>query len=216
MTEQPQRITLYFDFLCPFAYRVSCWLDNVQEQVGTGLHIDWKYFSLEQNLMSETEGWHLWEQPEDYPDVTGRGQHTRALLAFWGAEAARRQGIDAFHRFRQALYHARHHDELDMSQRPNIELVARQVGLDMEQFRHAFADRSLLNTLRHNHEEARTRHDIFGVPTICFDDDNRIFLKLMQVPPPEESLPLFKELHTSFTNWRWLAEIKRPNPGPLA
>ncbi len=209
---QPINLTVYFDFLCPFAYRTTLWLDQVQQQLGDKLHITWKYFSLEQINTPADSDWKLWEQDEDYVNPSSKRPDLRALLAFWGAEAARQQGPEAFDRFRRALYRARHEEGLDFSQRANVMAVAEQVGLDLDRFAQDFTNRSLIDALRHDYEEARATYQVFGVPTLCYDKDNAIYLKLAEVPPADDALPLFEELRHSITTRRWLGEIKRPNP----
>lgn len=211
MPNQPITLTFYFDFLCPFAYRTSLWIDQVQQQLGDGLDVAWKYFALEQVNAPADSGWKLWEQPEDYQPPSGRPEY-RSLLAFWSAEAARRQGPDAFTRFRRALYHARHEEGLGFGARANFQPIAARAGLDLDRFETDFADRSLLDAVRRDFEEARATYQVFGVPTLCYDADNAIYLKMAQVPPADDVLPLFEELHRSFTTRRWLGEIKRPNP----
>lgn len=215
MTTEPVSIAVYFDFLCPVSYRASRWIDNLQEQLGDTLQVDWRYFSLEQVNAPEDTGWYIWEQPEDYESVTGRGPRSRALLAFWSAEAARQQGPQAFDRFRKLLYRARHEDRLDFSQRANIMPIAEQAELDMQRFEHDFANRELLDILRRDHA-AGAAQKVFGVPTISFNERDILFVKLMQVPPAEEAVPLFNDLRDSFEKRSWLAEIKRSDPGHLA
>jgi predicted DsbA family dithiol-disulfide isomerase len=208
-------LTVYFDILCPFAYRVSQWLDLAQQQAGDDLTIDWRYFSLEQMNAPEGTDWKLWEQTEDYENQNGRGPTNRALLAFWSLEAARQQGPDPFNRLRIALYRARHTENLDISQRSTIEPLAAQADLDMQRFEHDTHDRSLLDAIRRDYETAREQHGVFGVPTFGFDDDNVFFFKLMQVPPAEDALPLLHDMRQNFSRRPWLAELKRPRPGEL-
>ncbi|MCG8349867.1 MAG: DsbA family protein [Chloroflexales bacterium] len=205
------KLTVYFDFLCPFAYRASLWLAQVQEHLDNDLAITWKYFPLEQINTPSDSDWKLWEQDEHYTGHNSRPE-LRALLAFWGAEAARQQGTDAFARFHRALYHARHEEKLDFSQRANIQQIAARCSLDIDRFNQDFNDRSLLDAIRRDYEEARATYKVFGVPTLCYDADNAIYLELGQVPPPNDALALFHELHRSITSRRWLSEIKRPNP----
>lgn len=212
MTAQKSILTIFFDFLCPFAYRATLWLDQVQEQLGDELELHWKYFSLEQVNTPADSDWKLWEQDDNYVNPNSSRPDLRGLLAFWGAEAARQQGAAAFDRFRRTLYRARHENWLDFSQRSEILIVAANVGLDMDRFATDFADRRLLDAIRRDYEEGRARYQVFGVPTLCYDDDNAIYLKLMQVPPADDALTLFNELRQSITTRRWLAEIKRPNP----
>lgn len=209
---QPITITFYFDFLCPFVYRAAQWIDQVQTQLQSGLVVDWKYFSLEQVNTPPSSDWKIWDQSDNYADYQGNEPKRRGLFAFWGAEAARQQGADAFNRFRRVLFHARHQDRQDIGQRATIEAVAAEVELDMPRFSADFADRRLLEVLRSNHQEAQALYQVFGVPTLALDDDNAIYLKLMAVPPADDALALLHELHHSITARRWLAEIKRPNP----
>lgn len=209
---QPLTITIYFDFLCPFAYRAAQWIDHIQTQLGTDLIVHWKYFSLEQVNTPATSGWKIWEQPDIYLDHRGNEPNHRGLLAFWGAESARQQGHQAFDRFRATLFHVRHRDNGDIGQRSTIEAVASQVDLDIARFQQDFTDHRMLETLRRDFEEARSTYQVFGVPTLAFDNENAIYLKLMELPPADDRLPLFHDLHRSITSRRWLAEIKRPNP----
>ncbi|MCU0490825.1 MAG: DsbA family protein [Chloroflexaceae bacterium] len=211
MSAQPISITFYFDYLCPFAYRTVQWISQVQEQLGDGLSVNWKYFSLEQINTPADSDWKVWEQDEGYTRPNGSPEY-RSLLAFWAAEAVRQQGPALFLRFHHALYHARHRDKLDFANREGIAAVAASVGVDMERFNQDFHDRGMLEALRESHEQARAQYQAFGVPTICFDAENAIYLKLMEVPPADDAVALFHELHQSITARRWLAEVKRPNP----
>lgn len=212
MTTETIHISFYFDFLCPYTYNTTQWIDNIKQEIGDRLLVDWKYFSLEQTNAPPESGRKLWEQPEDYePMIPGRGPTSRALLAFWGAEAARQQGAAPFDRFRQALAHARHRERITFD-RPSIEAVAASAELDMERFRQDFNNRDLLDAVRRDHEEAVEKYHVFGVPTICFDEQNAIYIKLTQVPPPEDAAELFYDLRRNYITRHWLAEVKRPNP----
>lgn len=213
MTRQPIEVTFYFDFLCPFVYRTTQWIDNLQHQLGDDLIVNWRYFSLEQGNTPDDSDWKIWEQPEDYECVLPKKrQRNRALLAFWAAEAARKQGPEAFGRFRRAVFRARHDERQDISERATLEAAAEKAELDMDRFRRDFADRSLIDVIRRDYEEAREKYNVFGVPTVCFDDENAVYLKLMEVPPLEDTLAVFHDLRNSFLQRRWLAELKRPNP----
>jgi predicted DsbA family dithiol-disulfide isomerase len=209
---RPIEVTVHIDFLCPFAYRASQWFDILKEQRPDALAITWKYFSLEQINTPADLDWRVWEQPADYPGRPGSNPNYRALHAFWAAEAARRQGDAAFNAFRTALFNARHREKLDFSDRAAIAAVAAGIDLDMDRFAADVQDRALLEALRRDHEGARAQYDTFGVPTICFDERNAIYLKLGEVPPAEEAWPFFEQLRADIVGRPWLVEIKRPNP----
>lgn len=217
MSQPPSvRITVYIDFTCPYAYRATRWLDRVKQKVvDRDLTIHWKYFSLEQANLPQDTTWKLWEQPEQYehPNPAMNKNSDKGLLAFWAAEAARRQGEEAYNRFRQELFRARHGDEwrpITYTSRAKIEPVAVAANLDLNQFVADFNDRSLVDIVRRDHEDAVANHQVFGVPTICFDPYNAIFVKMEDNPPVEDVLPFFHSLRQSFTGRRWLLEVKRP------
>ncbi|HMP42227.1 MAG TPA: DsbA family protein, partial [Roseiflexaceae bacterium] len=198
MTRSPLELTVFIDFLCPFAYRASQWFDLLEEQRPNALAIRWRYFSLEQINTPADMDWRIWEQPADYAGRPGSSPNHRALHAFWAAEAARRQGDAAFNTFRSALFHARHRDKIDFSDQAAIAAVARSAGLDMDRFATDSTDRSALDALCRDHEDSRAMYQAFGVPTICFDAQHAIYLKLAEVPPAEAAWPFFDDAHRDF------------------
>ncbi|NJK78875.1 MAG: thioredoxin domain-containing protein [Chloroflexaceae bacterium] len=216
MTQPSISISVFFDFLCPYAYRTAMWLDQVRDKmVDRDFEINWRYFSLEQVNLPAGSDWKVWEQADEYehPNPERNGPNQRGLFAFWAAEAARKQGPECFDRFRATLYNARHNPTenrpMNYSNRKLFEQVAAAANLDINRFIQDFHDRSLLEALRRDHEEAIAR-GIFGVPTIVFDNENAVFLKMDDVPPVEDVLPFFHNLRHSFTGRRWLLEAKRP------
>ncbi|NJL04192.1 MAG: hypothetical protein HC911_04610 [Chloroflexaceae bacterium] len=219
MAQHPIEITVFIDFMCPYTNRAAIWLDQVKQKLGErNFIVNWKYFSLEQsNLPAAVDDWKIWEQPENYtyPSPEWNSDH-RGLLAFWAAEAARQQGDEAFNRFRGHLFSAIHKHSLSprfrLTDRRKLEAVALEASLDLNQFLADFYNPKHLDALRRDHTEGVAKYSAFGVPTICFDDKNAIYLKLEEVPPLEDALPFFLNLRQSFTGRRWLAEIKRPNP----
>jgi len=175
----------------------------VQEDIGQKLVVNWRYFSLEQANSQQGPQWKIWEQPEDYS--------SRGIRAFWSAEAARRQGEAAFGRFHIALLRARHEERQHIADMNILADVATSVGLEMTQFQRDLSDRSLLTRLAEDHTFAVETLGVFGTPTLVFPEGQAIFLK-MSVPPPEESLSVFTDLHYLVDRRRYIQEIKRPQP----
>ncbi len=217
MAQSSISITVFIDFLCPYTARASKWLDQVKQKMSNReFTIHWKYFSLEQINLPADSDWKIWEQPEDYTHPQAEwGQYNRGLLAFWAAEAARQQGEESFNRFRTRLFSAIHETPVNrprfrVDDRRKLEGVAIEASLDLNRFLADFYNRDLLQALRDHHTEAVTKYKVFGVPTICFDDTNAVYLKLEEAPPFEDALPFFLNLRQNFTGRRWLAEIKRP------
>ena len=197
-------LNIYFDYLCPYVYRVAVWLQRVKAGIGPKLTINWKYFSLEQVNSQQEPQWKIWEQSENYP--------SRGLSAFRAAEAARRQGEAAFSSFHIALLRAKHERGQDIADMKTLTEVAESVDLEMAQFQKDYGDRRLLAKLAADHTFAVEALGVFGTPTLVFPERQAIFLKMSSPPPPEESLSLFTELRYLVERRRYLQEIKRPQP----
>ena len=135
-------------------------LHHAQQQLGDKLNIAWRYFSLEQVNQKNGPDWKLWEQPESYP--------SRARLCFKGAEAARKQGEDAFTRFHLALLAARHVDGKELTEPQTILDAARSAELDMSKFERDF-DSATLDNVGRDHEAGVNTYGVFGTPTLVFE-----------------------------------------------
>ncbi|MFC1937021.1 DsbA family protein [Chloroflexota bacterium] len=195
-------VEVYFDYLCPFVYNASIWLQRVKDEVGPRLTIKWRFFSLEQVNSQQGPRWKLWEQPDDYP--------SRGLRAFWAAEAAQRQGDDAFGRFHYALLRARHEQRLDIVDVNTLIEVAESAGLEMSLFQKDLTDRRLLTRLAEEYTIAAETLGVFGTPTLVFAEGQAVFLKMAAPPPQEECLSVFTDLQHLAEQRRYIREIKRP------
>ncbi len=155
--------------------------------------------------MNSTKGsdWKLWEQPESYP--------SRARLAWKGAEAARRQGPEAFERFHLALLTARHQEGKDLTDRETILGAARRAELDLDRFARDF-DAATLDAIGRDHEEGVQRYGVFGTPTLVFGDGRAAYLKLRPLPPESEYRAVWQELRDIIEGRPYIQEIKRPVP----
>ena len=56
-------LTVYFDYLCPYANRTVTWLESIKDKAGNGLSIYWKTFSIEQQNSKKGPEYKLWEHP---------------------------------------------------------------------------------------------------------------------------------------------------------
>ena len=121
-----EKIDVYFDYACPWAWGSQVWLDKVHDELGDDLEINWKYFPLEQVNASDPE-FKLWEQPND--------GSSSSLRSFQASHAASKQGKEAFDRFHAALYKKRHKDGRNLSKQEVLEAAATEAGLDLDQFR---------------------------------------------------------------------------------
>lgn len=205
------KLTVFYDFLCPIAWRTSRWLDLVVAQ-RPDVVIDWRFFSIEQVNTPAESSWKLWEQEHDYAPGKQGWENFRGLNLFWGGAAARRQGAAAAAAFRAKAYEARHHDQVDVVSRAGVAAVAATCGLDMVQYHADVADRTLLEMLKTDHEYAVAQYQCFGTPTLCYDEKNAVYVKLTDHVSAADALPLFDDVTRQFTTRPWLAELKRPNP----
>src|SRR2546430_16557570 len=119
----PIKLDVYFDYQCPFVYRMAGLLDTVRRS-GREVEVGWRYFSLTQ-VNSKDDGWTVWGAPAS--------ESVRGRLAFQAAEAARRQG--RFAEMHGALLQARHRDRLDLDDEVIVAKVRADGGLDLSRFR---------------------------------------------------------------------------------
>jgi len=205
------QLTVFFDVLCPYAWRTSRWLDLVVAQ-RPSVVIEWRYFSLEQINTPADSDWKIWNQTHDYAGAKEGWENFRGLNLFWGAEAVRRQSSTAFQTFRARAYEARHTDKSDVATRAGVAAIAAACGIDMARYHADVQDRTLLTTLQRDHEYAVAQYNAFGVPTLCFDEKNAVYVKLSEIITAADALPLFDDISRDFTTRPWLVELKRPNP----
>lgn len=191
---------VFFDYLCPFVYRMAVLLDEVHATGQRPLSVTWRYFSLAQ-VNAKEEGFTAWDAPAS--------QAVRGRLAFHAAEAARRQGkFEALH---MPLLRARHRDRLDVDSREVVERVAENAGLDMERFRADLEDRSLLQALARDHREAAGELGVFGTPTLVFGGGGAsAYVRLSEEVDAASALEVFDRIFAVAREEPRILEIKRP------
>ena len=178
-------------------------LQKAKEVEGDDLDIEWRYLSLEQINQKQGDDWKIWEQPEAFP--------MRGRYAFKGAEAARKQGNDAFERYHLNLLTARHVDGKEITDKETIFQAARDAGLDMEQFERDF-DAATLDRVAQDHEEGVDSYGVFGTPTLVFEGGKSGYVKLRPLPPDEELAATWRQIKDMIVGRPELGEIKRPKP----
>jgi hypothetical protein len=185
------------------------WLHIVEKALPDQIGINWRYFSLHQVNYKGADTWQIWNQPLGDPDWTER-DYMPSLRSFWGAEAARRQGEDAFRRFHQALLRSRHQLDQSLARHETVLSAAERAELDMVQFRAALVDPTCLERLAADHTRA-VDMGIFGTPTFAFPDAVPAYLKLSQLPEPEDALAFWQEFYRIVAGRPFVLEIKRPH-----
>jgi predicted DsbA family dithiol-disulfide isomerase len=172
-------LTVYIDFLCPWAYRGAMWLDEVT--AAGRIEPVYRFFSLMENHRIREGGaaTPVWEQEAPVPGIE----------AFRAAIAARNQGPEAGDRFRRELQLARHRDALKADDPATQEVAAGRAGLDLARFRRDRLSASL-SVLAADHAEA-VRKGVFGVPTLVWPEGRSYYLKINDLIPSDRAVPLY-------------------------
>lgn len=196
---EPIKFDVFFDYLCPFVYRVAGMLDVVRSSKARPIDVRWRYFSLTQ-VNSKDDGWTVWSAPAS--------EIVRGRLAFAAAEAARRQG--RFEDLHMPLLHARHRDRLDLDDATVVERAAADSGLELERFRADLHDPSILDSLARDHNEAVAQHGVFGTPTFVFENGESAYVRLAQPVDGDAAVEVFDRLMSVAMGEPRILEIKRP------
>jgi predicted DsbA family dithiol-disulfide isomerase len=200
----PAPVTVYIDFLCPWAYRGSIWLAEVQK--AGRIEVSWRFFSLSQN--------HQAREGQPGPPVWEARPTAAGLPAFLAASAARAQGNQTYNRFREQLQRARHEDQLPVDARRTHLEAAQKAGLDVTRWEKDLAA-ATFEQLAAEHSEAVAR-GVFGVPTLVWPEGRSYYLKLTDLVSADRAVPLYDAIET-VQRFAEVIEIKTPeSEGTLA
>ena len=195
-------VAVYFDYLCPYAWRGAEVVELVADELG--LRFDWRHFSLYQ-ANHRGEPWHVWNQRLDEGDETG----SKGLLPFLASIAARKQGREPFDRFRLALLRARHRDRAPLT-RSLMFAAAETARLHLACFEADLDDPEARTTLAHEHCRA-AREDVFGTPTFAFPNGHAAYFRIRELPVDRaEATALFRNFHEMLTRYPYLETVRRP------
>lgn len=194
--------TVYFDYVCPFAYRGVRLFTEMQHR-RPDLDVTWRHYPLEQ-INARDRDWKLWEQPLHH-DAERPG---RTLAAFLASHAASLQGEDAFARFRLALFAARHEYGKRIADRDVLLEAARDAGLNMAIFEAHWEGTAGRERLRDDYLSGEGV-GAFGVPTLVVDGCEAAYVRLTAYPPAEQRDVFFDELVHLLCHRGYLQEVKR-------
>ncbi|MFN3265322.1 MAG: DsbA family protein [Deinococcales bacterium] len=199
-------ITVYFDFLCPFAWRGV--------ELLAALEVAFKpcHYSLVQGNHAENAGlprhkpvWKLSEQPLDAGDYT-----SASLEAFLASHAAKHQGAKAHLRFILELFRARHLHQKELDTQTILQ-AAQSANLDLEAFNLARADES---TRRNELEQDLVQAGelaVFGTPTIQLENSTAAYFRFAKLPESKEAQETLWQMYQSVLHSEAQIEtIKRP------
>ena len=187
-------LTFYFDPLCPWAWRTSLWVREVQKV--EALDVEWKVFSLSEAHRG------------DDPLAAENAQSDAALRAVIAAR--RTGGNDAVDRLFLALGRARHDRRENLTDEGVIEAALEEAGLDRGLLRQALDDPTTDDEVKKEHRGAVDKYDAFGVPWLVLSGQRIGFFGpvIDQVPTGEAAAELWR--HTSWMIQQpYLYELKR-------
>ncbi len=202
----PEPVTVYFDYLCPYAWRASALTASVAGPLG--LRFEWVHFSLYQANHPSGDGWQLWNERLGDHDDTG----TMGLLPFLASTAARRQGRASHDAFRTALLHARHVDHRPFHLSTMME-AAEEARLHLACFERDLADPEARTTLAREHHRGVAAR-VFGTPTFRFPSGDTAYVRLREVPSDrDDAVALFERVRGMLADYPYLETLKRPRHG---
>lgn len=153
---------IYVDFQCPYSYRAWRWLSLLPERAA----VEIRPYSLD----GDDNPWDR-EQPSTGLELLALG------------ELARETGRDVHLAFVDAAFAAVHDHDTDASSLEAWLALGSRVGLDLDAFT-ADAERWRAEVGLW-HQEARDECGVFGVPTMVWDGEHALFVKLVEEVPDE-------------------------------
>lgn len=191
------QLDIYYSYACRDSYLVFAWLKEVKKS-GQPLEINWHPFAIQMDDLDQ-----YWKRPWKLANSELRG--------FIAAEAARRQGSEAFLRFHDALEGAVHEQFLELGEETTLIAVTQQAGLDMDRFLADWHDLQLTQAVQRSHEQGSEKFNISGTPTLVFPNGRSFHLELSEVPPVVEALETFQVFETMASRLPYIKQLKRTN-----
>lgn len=174
----PETVTVYYDYLCPYAWRSAELCEMVTEVLG--LTFRWYHFSIHQGANGHN-GTQVWNGRIDPHDESGG----RGLLPFLASCAARAQGEAVYRAFRLGAMRAYHRQGRPYTREVLLE-VAEAAGAHMPSFERDLANPERRTILAHEHHQALMQN-VNASPTFRFESGRMGVIRLRQVPCGSEA-----------------------------
>lgn|SRR5690606_22779503 len=209
----PRRAVVFFDYLCSYSWRLAELIEMTAED--SQLHFEWRHFSIYQydydhrsERLPAANGqphWQLWNQKIEDEDGSG----CKGLLPFLASAAARRQGEEAYRRFRLTLLRAGHRDYRPLD-RATILACAVDANLHMPTFLEELGNPEGRTLLAQEHMSA-VHADVVSTPTVVFPGSHTAHLRLQQLPvTASEALNLLLDTRRLLERYPFLHTVTRP------
>jgi DSBA-like thioredoxin domain len=205
-------VTVYFDFLCPYAWR------GLELLAALELEFEPVHYSLVQGNHAENAGllrsapvWKLVDQP-----LEGTDNIAQSLEAFLASHAAAKQGKALHERFILHLFRAKHMDKQALSAATALEAATR-AGLNLEQFTSDRAEESVRRTELALDLERAAALSVFGTPTIQLETGEAAYYRFAHLPEtPEARREAWNLFQMVLRDGAMIETIKRPRDGSKA
>ncbi len=199
--------TVFFDPLCPYAWRGLELLKALQ------IEFDARAYSLHQgNHAANTvlnRGEPVWKIAEVPLEALTDAQRV-SLDSFIALAAAKHQGTAKHHHFALELMRAKHQGKLEFN--PEVfENAALKAGLNLEQFK-----TDLNDSLARRHEvakdlDAADEIAVFGTPTVVLESGNAAYFRFANLPTALDAQQQLWDTYVSLLeNPAKIETVKRP------
>ncbi len=206
---------LYFDFLCPYAWR-GVELAAVLKEEGEAFTL--RHYSLvegnhAQNAKELT--WRVTDQSLDAPDGEGYMKYLKpGLRAFLASHAAARQGDSAHWAFTLALFRA-HHERKEPLTHETIQVAAQEAGLDLDAFAAALAEEAARRAELRAELDAAREVGVFGTPTFVLPTGEAAYYRFETLTrEPAQARQWWDLYRTVLTSGAGIGTIKRAKHRP--
>lgn len=206
---------VYFDFLCPYAWRGVEMAAVLREQ---GESFRLRFFSLVEGNHPENAkelAWKLTDQPADAEGGEGYMSFQKpSFQAFLAAQAAYRQGEEKAWAFTLALYRLHHEGKRKLDEE-TFGQAAREAGLDLTQWeKDRQDDAGLRAALRQDFDEAR-EIGVFGTPTFVLPGGEAAYYRFENLTrDPERASQRWTLYQSVLHSDAGIATIKRAKNRP--
>jgi predicted DsbA family dithiol-disulfide isomerase len=190
------RVTVTFDYLCPFA-RIANEVVLRALRAGAPHEVDFRAFSLSQAHTEEG----------DEPVWRAERPPSGVLALEWGL-ALRDQLPERFPAAHLAIFEARHDHGRDLNDPEVLRQAVASVGIDPDEVEKLVGDGTPAAALAADHTWAVEQHRAFGVPTFIAGD-RAVFVRLMSRPADDrQARDTLDRLLAMVTDWPDLNEFK--------
>jgi len=183
----PVRLIVYSDYLCPWCYNAAHRLQQLRQELGEGLELEWRSYLLRprpepgRDLAKFVRYTHSWLRPAAEPDApvfrvweSRNGPPSHSLPAHQAAKAAQRLGDEAFAALHPRLLRAYFEQSRDISDSAVLRALWAEAGLP-EGALAVMDDPELIRLILSEHAEAEGI-GITGVPALRVDGTDAFVL----------------------------------------